>query len=209
MYRRVLVMRTLHTSPGHPWPVGDMAESKWAERFLAAAVVQGAIGFGVASVLLYLAVFGVPAASRIVAGGGAGTWFVVGVIGYGLVGILAVAVSSLFYHHVESTLGFPYKGWRNYTAWAHLILGGGVGSAAALLTAYGGYVAGAAMQPASVGGGGQDFAYVHEFILGPPLVPLAPLIGLSLLGFFIGGVGYVTAWRAALKAARPTAKGPG
>src|SRR3989304_4428305 len=170
-----------------------MTEGKWASRFLAAAVVQGAIGFVLASVLLYLAVLGRPAASRVVpgggGGGGAGTGFVVGVTGYGLVGILAVAVSSLFYHHVESTLGFPYKGWRNYTAWAHLILGGGVGSAAALLTAYGGYVAGAAMQPASVGGGGQDFAYVHEFILGPLVVPIAALIGLSLLGFFIGGGG--------------------
>jgi len=197
-------MRTLHTSPGHPWPVGDMAESKWAERFLAAAVVQGAIGFGVASVLLYLAVFGVPAASRIVAGGGAGTWFVVGVIGYGLVGILAIAVSSLFYHHIESTLGFPYTAWRKYAAWAHLVLGGGIGSAAALLTAYGGYAAGAAMLPTAVGGGGHTaatggFEWVHENILGPLVVPIAGLIGLSLLGFFLGGVGYVTAWMAARK----------
>jgi hypothetical protein len=182
-----------------------MAESKWAARFLAAAVVQGAIGFGVASVLLYLAVFGVPAASRIVASGGAGTWFVVGVIGYGIVGILAIAVSSLFYSHVESTLGFSYKGWRGYTAWAHLI-GGGVGSAAALLTAYGGYAAGAAMLPTTVGGGGHTaatggFEWVHENILGPLVLPIAALIGLSLLGFFLGGVGYVTAWMAARKAA--------
>jgi len=184
-----------------------MAESKWASRFLAAAVVQGAIGFALASVLLYLAVFGRPAASRIVASGGAGTWFVVGVIGYGLVGILAVAVSSLFYHHVEVTLGSPYKGWRNYTAWAHLVLGGGVGSAAALLTAYGGYTAGAALQPTNFGGLGEDNAYVHEFILAPIVVPVAVLIGLSLMGYFIGGIGYVTAWRAARKApaSAPTA----
>ncbi len=182
-----------------------MAESKWAARFLAAAVFQGAIGFGLASVLLYLAVFGQPAASRIVAGGGAGTWFVVGVIGYGLVGILAVAVSSLFYNHVEATLGVPYTGWRNYTAWAHLVLGGGLGSAAALVTAYGGYAAGAAMLPTSVGGGGHGppagFEYVHTEILGPLVVPIAILIGLSLLGYFVGGLGYVTAWRNARKAA--------
>jgi len=183
-----------------------MAESKWAARFLGAAVVQGAIGFVVASVLLYLAVFGRPAASRIVAGGGAGTWFVVGTIGYGLVGILAIAVSALFYHHIEATLGFPYKGWRNYAAWAHIILGGGLGSAGALLTAYGGYAAGAAMLPTSVGGGGHTppagFEYVHVNILGPLVMPIAALIGLSLLGFFVGGVGYVTAWMSVRKGAR-------
>jgi hypothetical protein len=182
-----------------------MAESKWAGRFLAAAVVQGAIGFGFASVLLYLAVFGRPAASRIVAGGGAGTWFVVGVIGYGLVGILAIAVSSLFYNHIERTLGFAYTGWRNLCAWAHIVLGGGLGSAAALVTAYGGYAAGAAMLPTSVGGGGHvppaGFEYVHVNILEPLVVPIAVLIGLSLLGFFVGGVGYVTAWMAARKTA--------
>lgn len=183
-----------------------MTRSNWAERFLAAAIVQGAIGFGLASVLLYLAVLGRPAASRIVAGGGAGTWFVVGVIGYGLVGILAVAVSALFYHHIEATLNAPYTGWRNYAAWAHLILGAGLGSAGALLIAYGGYAAGAAMLPTSVGGGGHippaGFEYVHTNILGPLVVPIAGLIGLSLLGFFLGGIGYVTAWRNATKAAQ-------
>lgn len=180
-----------------------MTESKWATRFLGAAIVQGAIGFLVASVLLYLAVFGQPAASRIVAGGGAGTWFVVGAIAYGLVGILAVAVSALFYHHIEVTLGNPYSGWRNYAGWIHLVLGAGAGSAAALLTAYGGYAAGAAMLPTNVGGGGHTppagFEYVHENILGPLVIPIAGLIGLSLLGFFVGGVGYVTAWMAARK----------
>ena len=179
-----------------------MAGGKWASRFLAAAIVQGAIGFALASILLYLALFGVPAASRIVAGGGAGNWFIVGVIGYGLVGILAVAMSSLFYHHIEVTLRFPFTGWRGYTAWAHLLLGGGVGSVAALVVAYGGYAGGAALLPTSVGGGGATPGDVHTNILGPLVVPIAALIAVSLLGYFMGGVGYVTAWRAAQKQAQ-------
>jgi len=177
-----------------------MAQSRWAVRFLGAALINGAFGFGIMGVLLYLAVFGRPAASRIVASGGAGIWFIVGIIGYGLVGILGIAVASLFYQYLEATLKAPYRGWRNYAAWAHLTLGVVGGSAAALLMAYGGYLAGAAMLPTSVGGGGHlpsdpaSFAWVHENILGPLALPIAALIGVALLGHFIGGVGYATSW---------------
>src|SRR3972149_4815225 len=134
-------------------------ESKWAARFLVASIIQGAAAFVLMTVLLYLAVFGTPAASRIVAGGGAGTWLVVGIIAYAIVGVLGIAVSALFYQHLEVVLEKPYAGWRNGAAWAHLILGGGVGSAAALLTAWGGYTAGAALLPTPVGGGGRASAY--------------------------------------------------
>lgn len=176
-----------------------MAETKWASRFIAASFVQGSVAFAVMTVLLYLAIFGVPAASRIVAGGGAGTWLVLGMIAYALVGILGIAVSALFYHYLEGTLNAPYTGWRDYAAWAHLLLGGIAGSAACLLMAYGGYQAGAALLPADAPyyGGGQTALWVHVNILGPLVVPIAVLIGVALLGFFVGGVGYVTAWMAA------------
>ncbi len=182
-----------------------MAQSKWASRFLAAAMVQGTVAFVIMSVLLYLGLFGTPAASRVVAAGGAGSWMVVGLIGYALVGVLGIAVSALFYHHLEVTLNAPYVGWRNYAAWAHLLLGGICASAAALLAAWGGYQSGASLLPPSVGGqcdpanAGACFTYVHENILGPLVLPLAGLMGLALLGFFVGGVGYVTAWWAAIR----------
>ncbi len=180
-----------------------MPESRWAARFIAGSIINGAFGFAVMAVLLYLAVFGRPAASRIVASGGAGTWFVVGLIGYGLVGILGIAVSALFYQYLESTLGAPYTGWRNYAAWAHLILGGIGGTAATLLTGYAGYQAGAALLPSDppIYGGGQTVLYVHVNILGPLALPIAALIGITLLGYFLGGVGYVTAWWATRKKA--------
>lgn len=171
-----------------------MIESKWASRFIGASFVQGAFAFVVMAYLLYLAVFGVPAASRIVAAGGAGTWLTVGVIAYALVGVLGIAVSALFYQYLEGTLGAAYTGWRNFAAWVHLILGGGAGSVAALLTAWGGYRGGAALLPTMFGGGGLTGGEVHEQILGPLVVPIAGLIGLALLGFFIGGIGYLTAW---------------
>jgi len=175
-------------------------QSKWAGRFLAASIVQGGFAFALMAYLLYLGVFGVPAASRIIAAGGAGTWFFVGLIGYALVGVLGIAVSALFYQYLEVTLGKPYKGWRNAAAWVHLVVGGVAGSAAALLTAWGGYSGGAALLPTTLGGGGLTAPDVHTSILGPLVVPIAALMAVTLLAFFIGGVGYVTAWWAARRA---------
>ncbi len=197
-------------------------ESKWAGRFVVAAIIQGAVAFAILSVLVGVSALQMnPSPGRIVAGGdycsvtvtvpveqgsttyngtgtatcsSAGMWFVVGMIGYGLVGVMGIAVSALFYQYLESTLGAPYTGWRNITAWLHLLLGGVSASAATLLMAYGGYMGGAALLPTSAGGGGKSTFYVHTNILGPLSPYITALIGLALLGFFIGGVGYVTAW---------------
>src|SRR6266511_2782440 len=160
-----------------------MAEqSKWAGRFVAAAIVQGGIAFAILSGLVLISALQMnPSPGRIVAGGdycsvtvtvntttgnGTGTsrcsnasnWFIVGMIGYGLVGVLGIAVSALFYQYLEATLGAVYAGWRNITAWLHLILGGVGTSAGCLLMAYGGYMGGAALN------GGQNTAYVHANI---------------------------------------------
>ncbi len=201
-------------------------ESKWAGRFVVAAIIQGAVAFAILSVLVGMSALQMsPSPGRIVAGGdsctvtvsvnnttwvgkgtatcsSAGMWFVVGMIGYGLVGVMGIAVSALFYQYLESTLGAPYAGWRNLTAWIHLLLGGVGASAATLLMAYGGYMGGAALLPTSAGGLGQTTLYVHTNILGPLSGYITGLIGLALLGFFIGGVGYVTAWWGARKKVR-------
>ncbi len=190
-------------------------ESKWAGRFVAAAIIQGAIAFAILSALVGISALQLsPSPGRIVAGGdscsvtitnqtagtgtatcsSAGMWFVVGMIGYGLVGVMGIAVSALFYQYLESTLGAPYTGWRNITAWLHLVLGGVGASAASLLMAYGGYMGGAALLPTSAGGLGKNTFYVHTNILGPLSPYITALLGLALLGFFVGGVGYVTAW---------------
>jgi hypothetical protein len=97
--------------------------STWANRFIAAAIVQGAL----AVILTAYFVLGQfawlkPRVSRVIAGGSAGTWFTVGYVTYLVVGVIGVAVTALFYHHIEVTLGKPYAGSLNLLAWIHLIL---------------------------------------------------------------------------------------
>jgi len=141
-----------------------------------------------------------PASSRIVAGGGAGSWFTMGLLSYLLIGVAGIGMSALFYNHVEATLGSPLTGWRNIAAWIHLIVGGIAAAAASLLMTWGGFRAGAALLPSSQGGGGiTDISYIHANILNPIVVPLAALMGIALLGYLAGGIGLLSAWMAARK----------
>jgi hypothetical protein len=179
-------------------------KSRWASRFIGATFILGGVAWAIIAVLVLgnvLAGIGNyalgPASSRIVAGGGAGSWFTMGLLSYLLIGVAGIGMSALFYGHVESTLGSPLRGWRNIAAWIHLAVGGIAAAAASLLMTWGGFQAGAALLPTTSGGGGQDTAYVHANILNPIVVPLAVLMGVALLGYLVGGIGLLSAWMAA------------
>lgn len=193
----------------------EATRSAWAGRFIAATFVLGAVAWGLITVLVIGNVLAGleppnfalgPASSRIVAGGGAGTWFVMGLLSYLVVGIVGIAISSIFYRHIEEDLGAPLSGWRNVAAWIHLFLGAIGASAASLLMAYGGYRAGAALLPVASGGGGLDprdpasFATIHAEILGPLVPPIAILMGFALFGYLVGGIATGTAWMKGKKA---------
>src|SRR5438445_5494245 len=85
------------------WQISVSPTSRWANRFIIAAIVQGALAAGVTSYLLYDAVYGSPGPARIVAGGSAGTWLTVGYLGYIMLGPLAAAVTALFYQHLSQS----------------------------------------------------------------------------------------------------------
>ena len=85
-----------------------MIESKWATRFIQASMVQGLIAVVLTAVIALDLL--TPSISRVIAGGGAGTWFFVGYSMFILVGVLGVALTALFYFYLESILGRVYKG---------------------------------------------------------------------------------------------------
>ena len=97
------------------------AQSKMASLFLYAAMVQGAA----AAIITFLGGFGdqiglLPVAvSRVIASGEAGTWFTVGYLTYLIVGVVAIAVTSLFYFFIETVQGKDLQGrsrkyWLGY-----------------------------------------------------------------------------------------------
>lgn len=188
--------------------------SVWAGRFTAGAFVLGGIAWAVIGVLLLGNILAGltppnyalgPASSRIVAGGGAGTWFVMGLLSYLVIGVVGIALSATFYEHVEVALEQPLKGWQSVAAWIHLLVGGAAAAAASLIMAWGGFQAGAAFVPTNYGGGGlnpnsgADLYQVHTTILGPLTLPIAALMGVALLGYLAGGLALFTAWLKAWK----------
>lgn len=203
---RIVRTERLWSTGGPLWTMNGNT-SHWASRFIGATFILGGIAWAILAVLVLgnvLAGIGNyslgPATSRIVAGGGAGSWFTMGLLAYLLVGVAGIGMSALFYNHIESTLGSPLTGWRNLAAWIHLVVGGIAAASATLLMTWGGFQAGAALLPASQGGGGiTDISFIHANILNPIVVPLAALMGLALLGYLIGGIGLLSAWMAARK----------
>jgi len=96
----------------------------WTKRFIAAAILQGAIivAFTAFVVLSHIS-FLKPEVSRVIAAGGAGTWFTLGYIIHIVVGVIGVAVSAMFYYYIDSALAKQYNSTIvKALAWSHLIL---------------------------------------------------------------------------------------
>ena len=172
------------------------AQSKMAGFFLYAAIIQGAVAVGVT----FLGAFGdqlglLPmSVARVIAGGGAGMWFTMGYVVYLIVGVLAMAVTSLFYFYIETIQGKTYKGITKALSWIHLTLGN-IGVAGASLAAmWGGYWAAQAVAATTSGGLGLQPGAAHE-VLVTVEEPIAAFIALALIAFFVGGLGYVLAMR--------------
>ena len=164
----------------------------WTNRFICAAIIQGAIIVGLTIFLVFSQIsFLKPEISRVIAAGGAGTWFTFGYIMYIVVGVIGVAVSALFYYYLEKILAKPYnKQLTKLLAWIHLLLMN-IGTTSTMgMLMYAGYIGGAAMLPENVGGQGFNGGQAHQ-ILAPFIEPISAAIIILLLGIISGGVGFL------------------
>ncbi len=207
-------LRTAQSGKGNlsdtKWQMSISPSSKWANRFIIAAIVQGALAAGLTAWLLYDATYDTPGAARVVASGGGGTWLTEGYLAYIMFGPLAVAVTALFYQHLEVNLRAPYKGWSNVFAWLHLVLMNVGVVAATWLMMNGGWRAGVLAitlqgqtPPLSVG---QINGQVHVQVLSGYPGYIVPFAAIAILAAFAGGIGYLVVWRRALKKAPPTSE---
>jgi hypothetical protein len=163
----------------------------WAKRFMAAAIIQGAIIVGLTAFLVLGQISILkPEVSRVIASGGAGTWFTFGYLSYILVGVIGVAVSSAFYHYLSGI----FTRAAGALAWIHLILMNVGTSAAAGMMMYAGYQGGAAMLPTPLGGRGFDAQQAHS-IMAPFAEPIAISILVILVGVVVGGVAFLLSYR--------------
>jgi hypothetical protein len=170
-------------------------QSKWASRFLWAAIVQGLVAV-IVTVLIVdpLSIFGIDAyfsPSMVIAAGGGGTWLFTGYILYLVVGVVATAVTAQFYYFIEGTMGTVYTGVTNYLAWGHLILMNVGVAGSMLLMTYGGYLAGWAGAAVSSGGLGYTDLQIHVHYLSHFVEPIGALVLVACLGAVLGGLGFI------------------
>lgn len=167
--------------------------SKWANRFIFAAIVQGAIVTALTIPIVYPYIS--PAVSQVIASGSAGTWFLVGYVMYISVGVIAVAVTALFYHHFEIDLDKPFRGALNdVLAWIHLVfMNVGTGVVSGILM-YGGYFGERALMPTSEGGLAEADSVVHTTILAPLIDPAGIFLIITGIGVLAGGIGFAIAY---------------
>jgi hypothetical protein len=165
------------------------SHGKWAGRFIWAAVLQGLLAVIVTILIIEpLSYFGINwyySPSKVIAGGSAGTWLFTGYISYLVVGVIAVAVTAVFYFYIEGVMGKVYGGLTNYLAWAHYILMN-VGVAGAMfLMMWGGYMGGRGIAE------GLTPYQVHVQYLSQLVNPIGAFIILAALGAVLGGLGFI------------------
>ena len=176
-------------------------ESKWATRFVWAAIFQGAL-VSLLTLLLVLGEVGFlhPSVSLLINTTVPGIWIALGYFAYLIVGVVGMAVTALFYQYLEVNLKSPYTGGAKSLAWIHLILSNvGIIGATALII-YAGYVTGVATLPSTLGGLGMGMSDVEATVLRQFLLPIAAFATLTILGIALGGLGYVIVYKERPKA---------
>lgn len=170
-------------------------QGKWAGRFIWASVIQGLIAVVITILIVEpWSIFGINSyysPSKVIASNGAGTWLFTGYISYLVVGVVAMAVTAIFYFYIEGVQGRVYKGFTNLLAWGHLLFMNIGVAGAMIIMMYQGYLAGVAAAPVSSGGLGYNSGQIHVNILSWTVDPIGALVLIASLGAVLGGLGYL------------------
>jgi len=166
---------------------------KWVDRFIIAAIIQGAIITGMALVIVSLQM----ANNQIniiqylsLSFEGTAKWFFLGII-FHLIVVIAVAVTALFYSHIEITLGKKFSRTSNTLAWIHLI-GMNVGGAGAMMIMTFAGLAGTGLVTVFTEGklGPKYPAIMDSFI-----EPIGGFIAFLAFGVICGGLCFLLSYR--------------
>lgn len=113
----------------------SVATSIWGNRFIISAIVQGAIitGLTISIVIIQLLFSSINMIQFLsLSFEGPAKWFFLGYIFY-MILVVAIAVTAVFYNHLEINMGKRIMGFKAVLAWIHL-LGMNVGGTAITLT---------------------------------------------------------------------------
>jgi hypothetical protein len=161
-------------------------------RFIWAAIVQGffAAFWTLFVINPWYQWFGSVAPTKMFTLESAGSWFRLGYLIYIMIGVIAMAVTALFYYYIEDIQAKVYEGTSNILAWLHYVLMN-VGVAAATWSLmYAGYEGGSYQV---IHGVANDTAatYAQANILSPWVGFISYMVLIAVIGALLGGLGYL------------------
>jgi hypothetical protein len=172
---------------------GKNLRTKWGNRFIIAAIIQGGIMTGMAliTVVFQLLITDVDIIQFLsLSFEGPAKWFFIGIILY-LILIVAIAVTAVFYNHLEINLKRRFSNLSNILAWIHL-LGINIGGPGATILMIFAGLAGSGVLSLFIEGklGQENIGIMTSFI-----PPIAFFIVILSIGVISGGIAYVMTYR--------------
>jgi hypothetical protein len=169
--------------------INDTHKTVWGNRFIAAAIIQGGIMTTIAlSMVASQFVF----ANKLnviqflsLSFEGPAKWFFLGTLFY-LIFIVAIAVTAIFYIHLEVNLKRKISGALNVLAWIHLVGMNVGGPLATILMILAGLAGSGIISVFTEGKMGQQ----NVEVLNTLVTPIAFSIGILSIGVICGGLAY-------------------
>lgn len=168
-----------------------VGSSTWGSRFIITAIVQGGIITFLALSMVGIQVIFAKDVNMIqflsLSFEGPAKWFFIGLMLY-LILTVAIAVTAVFYNHLEINLKKRVSGKIRIFVWLHLLCMniGGIGTTLSMIFA--GLAGSGALSMITEGQlGKQNLAIMDSFI-----PPIASFIGVLAIGVLCGGLAYTT-----------------
>lgn len=166
---------------------------RWVDKFIIAAIIQGALITVMALVIVTIQMMN----SQIniiqylsLSFEGTAKWFFLGII-FHLIIIVAVAVTALFYSHLEITLGKKFTKKSNILAGIHLV-GMNVGGAGAMMImTYAGLAGTGLLSIFTEGKLGPKYPAIMDSFI----EPIGGFIAFLAIGVVCGGLGFLIAYK--------------
>ena len=169
--------------------VNDTHKTTWGNRFIAAAIIQGGI---MTSLALSMVASQFVLANKLnviqflsLSFEGPAKWFFLGILFY-LIFIVAIAVTAVFYIHLEVNLRRKISGVLNALAWIHLVGMNIGGPLATMIMIFAGLSGSGIISVFTEGKVGQQ----NVEVLNTLVAPIALSIGILSIGVICGGLAY-------------------
>jgi hypothetical protein len=174
-------------------------ESVWGSRFIISAIIQGAII--TLLTLLSVAVQSLfSSATNIIqylslSFDGASKWVFFGFIVY-LILIVAIAVTAVFYNHLETHMRKKSGGFKKILAWTHLLGMNVGGTAIAITMIFAGLMGSGILGVITAGGSASAVAKLapNNGVLVQFIPPIATFAAILAIGVIAGGIAFISTY---------------